>query len=203
MPGRAVWIQENTRGSRPRRCWRVVSWRHPGRLALFQGRGDPSPWQATRLPYNAFRSRFGCVTPITATSRPRHGEPAMIAPHQEDFLFSCLPDSFGVRSRVALLHGHKCAHWNFGEEFARSIFRQPDAAVRCRIVRHNTSMHSKIETTEAHEIRHLNMVNRRTMVALLVGDHKLASLSRVARPTGRTPRLIYRFTVPDESDPLH
>ena len=32
------------------------------------------------------------------TSRPRRGEQAPVAPHQEDFLFSCLPDSFGVGS---------------------------------------------------------------------------------------------------------
>jgi len=30
---------------------------------------------------------------------------------------------------VLLLDGHNCADWNFGEEFARSIFRQSDAAV--------------------------------------------------------------------------
>ena len=34
------------------------------------------------------------VTIAEATSRPA------VAPHQEDFLFSCLPDSFGVRSHV-------------------------------------------------------------------------------------------------------
>ena len=104
---------------------------------------------------------------------------------------------------VSLLHGHKCADWNFGEEFARSICRQPDAAVRCRIVRHITGVHSKIETAQAHEIRHLDVVNRGTMVAFLVGDHKLAPLSRVTRPTGRASRVIYRFAVPHESDPLH
>ncbi len=117
----------------------------------------------------------------------------------------CLPYrfiAFGV-TRSPLLHGHECADWNFGEEFARSIFRQPDAAVRCRIVRHITSVHSKIETAQAHEIWHLDVVNRGTMVAFLVGDHKLAPLSRVTRPTGRASRVIYRFAVPDESDALH
>src|SRR4029078_370864 len=96
---------------------------------------------------------------------------------------------------VSLLHGHECADWNFGEEFARSIFGQPDAAVRCRIVRHISSVHSKIETAEAHKVRHLDMVNRGTMVSFLVGDHKLAPLSRVTRPTGGASPGIYRFAV--------
>src|SRR6476469_4685785 len=107
------------------------------------------------------------------------------------------------RLRYILLHGHKCADWNFGEEFARSICRQPDAAVGCRIVRHITSVHSKIETAQAHEIRHLDVVNGGTMVAFLVGDNELAPLSRVTRPTGGASRVIYRFAVPDESDTLH
>src|SRR4029077_6604136 len=85
----------------------------------------------------------------------------------------------------------------------RGICRQPDAAVGCRIVRHITSVHSKIETAQAHEIRHLDVVNGGTMVAFLVGDHKLASFSRVTRPTGGASRVIYRFAVPDESDALH
>src|SRR5207247_8345515 len=92
--------------------------------------------------------------------------------------------------------------WKFGEEFARSIFRESDAAVRCRIGRHITSVHSKIETAQAHEIRHLDVVNRGTMVAFLVGDHKLAPLSGVARLTGRASRVIYRNAVPHESNSL-
>ena len=94
------------------------------------------------------------------------------------------------------------ADWNFGEEFARSICRQPNAAVRCRIVRHITGVHSKIETAQAHEIRHLDVVNGGTMVAFLVGDHKLAPLRGVARPTGRASRLIYRFAVPERERPF-
>src|SRR4029077_9237498 len=71
------------------------------------------------------------------------------------------------------------------------------------VVRHITSMHSKIETAQAHEIRHLDVVNSGTMVAFLVGDHKLSPLSRVTRPTGGASRVIYRFVVPEESDALH
>ena len=58
---------------------------HP--LPLTKGRGER-------------RGDKAKVTIAEATSRPRHGELAMIAPHQEDFLFSRLPDSFGVRSHV-------------------------------------------------------------------------------------------------------
>jgi len=58
---------------------------HP--LPFQQGRGER-------------RGDKGKVTTAEATARPRHGERAMIAPYQEDFLFSCLPDSFRVRSHV-------------------------------------------------------------------------------------------------------
>src|ERR1051326_3024296 len=64
-------------------------------------------------------------------------------------------------------------------------------------------MHSKIKTAESHEIRHLDVVNRGTMVAFLVGDHKLAPLSRVSGPAGGTSRGIYRFPLPDKSALLH
>ena len=104
---------------------------------------------------------------------------------------------------ASLLHCNERADWNFGEEFACSIFRQPDAAVGCRIVRHVTSMHSKIETAQPHEKWHLDVVNSGPMVAFLVGDHKLTPLSREARPTCRTSRVIYRDAIPDESNPLH
>src|SRR5918996_4084698 len=93
---------------------------------------------------------------------------------------ACGYDSQARTLAYPLLHGNECADWNFGEEFSRSIFRQPDAAVGCRIVRDMTSVHTKIETAQAHEIRHLDVVNRGTMVAFLVGDHKLASLGGVA-----------------------
>src|SRR5882757_9843138 len=39
MPGHAVWIQENTRGSHATIAFAGCHWRCPGRLALFQGRG--------------------------------------------------------------------------------------------------------------------------------------------------------------------
>src|SRR4029453_4636179 len=71
------------------------------------------------------------------------------------------------------------------------------------MVRNVTSVHSKIEAAQAHEIRHLDVVNRGTMIAFLVGDHKLTALSRVARPSGGTSRGIDRAAVPNESDPLH
>ena len=113
------------------------------------------------------------------------------------------PAAAGEDARAILLHGHKRADWNFGEEFARSICRQTDAAVRCWIVRHVAGVHSKIETAQAHEIRHLDMVNGGTMVAFLVSDHKLTPLRGVARPTGGASGVIDRHAVPDESNSLH
>src|SRR5215469_1966754 len=71
------------------------------------------------------------------------------------------------------------------------------------MVRHITSVHSKIEAAQSHEIRHLDVVNRGTMISFLVSDHKLTAFSRVARPTGGTSRVIDRDAVPNESDPLH
>src|SRR5262245_34126701 len=64
-------------------------------------------------------------------------------------------------------------------------------------------MHPEIETAQAHEIRHLDMVNRGTMIAFLIGYHKFATLCRVTGPTRRTSRVIYGFAVPNESDTLH
>jgi hypothetical protein len=58
------------------------------------------PGRRRACPTTRFDRVLLAVTPITATSRPRHGERAMIAPYQEDFLFSCFRDSLGVRSRV-------------------------------------------------------------------------------------------------------
>src|SRR6476620_11885789 len=71
---------------------------------------------------------------------------------------------------VSLLHGHKCADWNFGEEFARRICRQPDATVGCRIVRDITSVNSKMKTAQTHEIRHVDVGNSGTMVTFLISD---------------------------------
>src|SRR6266487_5356085 len=225
MPIRAVWIQENTN-----RCHATIAFARliisANRVAspffkgegegeggsqprrTLHGKGDPSPsssplQQGERRPRPPGRrracptTRLDCV--LVASAKYRYVAPPQSRSTKKISCFSCFPDPFVC----PLLHSHKCADWNFREEFARSICRQPDAAVRRRIVRHNTSMHSKIETAQAHEIRHLNMVNRGTMVAFLVGDHKLAPLSRVARPTGRAPRLINWFAVPDQSDPLH
>src|SRR4029079_2023975 len=113
------------------------------------------------------------------------------------------PAAAGEDACATLLHGHECADRNFGKEFARSICRQADAAVRCWIVRHVAGVHPKIETAQAHEIRHLNVVNGGTMVAFLVSDHKLTPLRGVARPTGGASRVIDRDALPDESNSLH
>src|SRR5215813_13974469 len=66
-----------------------------------------------------------------------------------------------------------------------------------------TTVQSKIEATESHEIRHLDLVNRGTMISFLVSDQKLTAFSRVARTTGGTSRVIDRDAVPNESDLLH
>src|SRR5438876_5679427 len=94
-------------------------------------------------------------------------------------------------SPVALLHRHKRADRNFREEFASSVLRQSDAAVRRRIIRHVPRVHSKIETTQTHEIRHVYVVDRGTMVSFLVGDHKFTSFSRITWSASRALRAIH------------
>jgi hypothetical protein len=128
MPGGAVWIQENTSRSHATLAFAGCHWRCLGRIALFQGEGEgegegegliSSRWQLvlTRTPHlhplpvvrgEAIRPpgrRRAC--PTTRFDR------VLLASHQlqlrrarrshltkKDFLFSCLPDSFGVRSHV-------------------------------------------------------------------------------------------------------
>jgi len=101
------------------------------------------------------------------------------------------------------LHGHNRADWNFGEEFPRGVLRQSDASVGYWAIGDVTGVHSKIETTQSHEIWHLDMIDRGTMVPLFVGNHKFASLRRITRPAGRTSRVIDWDAIPHESDALH
>src|SRR5437773_3086697 len=63
-------------------------------------------------------------------------------------------------------------------------------------------MHSEIEATEPHEVRHVHFIDRGTMVSLLVSNHKLTGLRRVTFPTGRTVRAVYRYAVLDQSHSL-
>src|SRR5216117_695226 len=104
-------------------------------------------------------------------------------------------------SPVALLHADKRADRNFREEFASSVLGQSDAAVRRRMIRHVPRVHSKIETTQSHEIRHVHMVDRGTMVSFLVGDHKFAPFRRITWSASRTLRAIHRHAVLKEGDP--
>src|SRR6267143_832176 len=64
-------------------------------------------------------------------------------------------------------------------------------------------MHPEIEATQPHEIRHVHMVDGRTMESFLVSDHKFASLGRITWPSSRTLRAINEDTVLNESDALH
>src|SRR5213595_98264 len=150
-------------------------------------------WQARRLLYKQSAIAFWLRRKTTLRSAWRS------RPTKNIFLFSCFPDSFACR----LLHADQCADWNFGEEFAGSVFRQSDAAVRCRIVRHISGVHSKIETTQPHEVWHLHVVNRGTMVALLIGNHKFAALGRITCPASGASGVVHRYAVLDESDLLH
>src|SRR5882724_12231843 len=63
-------------------------------------------------------------------------------------------------------------------------------------------MHSKIETAQSHEIWHLHMIYRGTMVSFLIGDHKFASLGRITCSASRTLRAIHRNAVLNERHPL-
>src|SRR6266542_755315 len=102
----------------------------------------------------------------------------------------------------SLLHRHQRSNWDLREEFARRFLRQSNATVWGWIIRHEPGVHSEVETTQAHEIRHLHMIDGGTMVSLLVRNHKFAGLRRVTLPSSRTLRAIYRHAVLNESNPL-
>ena len=57
-----------------------------------------------------------------------------------------------ARGLARLFDGHQRADRDFGEEFSGRFLWQPNAAVRCRIIRHYACVHSEIETTQTHEI---------------------------------------------------
>src|SRR6266550_6854847 len=133
------------------------------------------------------------------------------------FLLRCRTRQFGFKksktpfprrritvsqSPVSLLDGHKRADRDFGKEFASRFRGESNATMRCRIIRHYPGVHSEIEATQAHEIRHVHFVDGGTMVSLLIGNYKLTGLCGVALATGRTLRAVYRHAVFNESYPL-
>src|SRR5213083_464530 len=74
--------------------------------------------------------------------------------------------------------------------------------MRCWVIRHVSRVHAKIETAQSHEIRHLDMVDRGTMVSFLISDHKFAPCRRITRSASRTLRAIHWHAVFNEGDPL-
>src|SRR6476646_107661 len=63
-------------------------------------------------------------------------------------------------------------------------------------------MHSEVETTQPHEVRHLYMVDGGTMVSLLVRNYKVTSACGVTLASGGTLGAIYRHAVLKQSNPL-
>src|SRR6266508_625447 len=102
----------------------------------------------------------------------------------------------------SLLHRHQRSNWDLREEFARRFLRQSNATVGGWIIRHEPGVHSEVETTQAHEIRHLHMIDGGTMISLLVGNYEVACACGVTLASGRTLRAIYRHTVLNDSNPL-
>src|ERR1700687_4187916 len=91
-----------------------------------------------------------------------------------------------VRREITLLNGDNSADWNFSKEFSRRFAWQTNAAVGGGVVRHDALVHSEIETAQPHEIRHINVINGRAVIAFFVSDDEIATLSGIAFPTGRT-----------------
>src|SRR4029453_18676813 len=56
-------------------------------------------------------------------------------------------------------------------------------------------MHPKIETTETHEVRHLHVVDRRTMVPIFVRYHELTLFRRIPFPSGRARGVENRHSI--------
>ena len=100
-----------------------------------------------------------------------------------------------------LLHRDERAKWQLGEESARGVAGKTDTAVRCRIVRHEPFMHSEIEAVQAHEVRHLDLVDRGDVITILVSDDVIAGASRVPpSAAGRANRVEDRDAIFDERD---
>jgi len=60
----------------------------------------------------------------------------------------------------ALLNGNECSNRDFGEELARGVAGQPNAAMGGGIIWDHSCVHPEIKATEAHEVRHFDFVDR-------------------------------------------
>src|SRR5712692_9512312 len=87
-------------------------------------------------------------------------------------------------ARPGLFDRDEGADWDLGEEFARGVARQPDAAVGRGIIRNDPFVHPEIEAAKSHEVRHLDFVDRRPMVAIFVGDDVITPAGGKAFPSG-------------------
>ena len=109
-------FKQNTRRFQASIAFACCHWRRPGRLALFKGEGDsPLAGDAPALQHVliAFwlrRTNYSYVAPSTKKiscfetrslpALPRRYLAALPSILEIPFLNSCVPDSFGVRSRV-------------------------------------------------------------------------------------------------------
>src|SRR5438046_300577 len=59
---------------------------------------------------------------------------------------------------------------NFDKQLARRFGGQTNATVRCRVGWYHALVHAEVPAVESHEIRHGNLVDGGTMVAVFVGD---------------------------------
>ena len=59
-----------------------------------------------------------------------------------------------------LLNGNERSNRDLGEELARGLAGQPDAAVRGGIIWDHSFVHPEIKAAEAHEVRHFDFVDR-------------------------------------------
>src|SRR5438132_13584237 len=78
--------------------------------------------------------------------------------------------------QIPLLNSDDGADWDFSKEFSRRFAGQTNTAVGRGVIRHDAFVHSEVETAQPHEIRHLNLVNGRPMVAILIGNDVIATL---------------------------
>jgi hypothetical protein len=94
-----------------------------------------------------------------------------------------------------LLYGDQRSDWNLLEEFACDVAREADAPMRGGIIRDNAFVHSEIEATKAHKIRHLDFVDGGPMVAIFVCDNKGAGTGGITAAPGRTRRAEYGHAI--------
>ena len=110
----------------------------------------------------------------------------------------CFREVFGSE---CLLYTHQRANWKLIEESPGRVPGQADTAMGGWIIRHVSLVHSEIEAAQSHEVRHLDVIDCRSMVAIFVGDDVIARLCGImSAAASRATRVEHGQPVFDQRD---